>query len=108
MTYLDHDHREGENVRFLARWLPAQDLWRNPSRGAAMPRGALHGIRALSNHCLGKVRDARMTGVVDKDVWLAGCQYGGEAGFRTNTHSLEVPMNHIAGVEVVEPFSYVG
>ena len=67
-TYLDHDHRKGEDVRFLARWLPVQDLWRGPPRGVAMPRGALHGIRVLGDLGLAKVRDARMPGVVDKNV----------------------------------------
>jgi len=43
-----------------------------------MPRGAPHGIQALSDLGLAKVRDARMPKVVDKDVWLARCQYGGE------------------------------
>jgi len=46
--------------------------------------------------------------VVHKDVWLTRCQYGGETRLGTTTYSLEVPVNHIAGMEVAEPFSGVG
>ena len=49
-----------------------------------------------------------MAGVVDKDVRLAGRQYGGETSFRITTYSLEVPMNDIAGVEVAEALGDVG
>jgi hypothetical protein len=49
-----------------------------------------------------------MTKIVHKDVWLARCKYGGETGCRTTTYSLEVPMNHIASVEVAEALSNIG
>jgi len=29
-------------------------------------------------------------------------------GSRVNTHFLEASMNHVAGVEEVEPFSHIG
>ena len=97
VTYLDHDHCEGKNVRFLAIWPPLQDLWCCPSHGAAMMRrGGPHRIRVFSNRGEPKVRDARTTAVVHEDVWLAGCQCGGEMRFTTLTYPLEVPMNHVA------------
>ena len=37
-----------------------------------------------------------------------GCQYDGNRIFRTATYSLEVPMDDIAGVEVVEAIGDVG
>jgi hypothetical protein len=49
-----------------------------------------------------------MARVVDKNVRLAGRQYGREMRFRTATYSLEVPMNDIAGVEVAEALGDVG
>jgi len=91
MTYLDHDHREGENIGFFARWLPAQDFWRSPPRGVAVPRGTLHGIHILSNHRLAKVCDACVTDVVDEDVWLARRQRGKETRFRIPRTPLRSP-----------------
>jgi len=91
MTYLYHDHREGENVRFLARWMLLQDLWRSPSRGIAMPRGTLQCIQALSDLCLAKVCDACATSVVDEDVWLVRRQYGNEMRVRKPRTPLRSP-----------------
>jgi len=51
---------------------------------------------------MAKIRDACMTGVIHKDVRLAGCQYGGEMRLRTTTHSLDVPMDNITGMDVVK------
>ena len=72
-----------------------------------MQRDALNIIQPLSDHGLVKVRDARTPRVVDKDVWLAGRQYGGETRSMTTTHTLDVPMNHISEVEVPETLSDV-
>ena len=49
-----------------------------------------------------------MAGVIHKDVLLEVCQYGGETGLGTTTHSLEIPMNDITGVEVAEALSDIG
>ena len=50
-----------------------QNLWRSPLRGVTMViRSALHGIQVLSDLSEAKIRDARMTGVVYEDIWLAG------------------------------------
>jgi len=109
MTHLDHDHREGENVCFLAIIPLPQDLWRGPSRGVAVvTRGGPHGVQVLSDRGEAEIRNSRMTRAVHKDIWLAGCQYSSEARSRSATYSLEIPMNHVAGVEVAQALSNVG
>ena len=109
VTHLDHDHREGENVRFLAICPFFQDLWGSPPWGVAVPtRGAPSGVQVFSDRSETKVRDACITGVVYKDVRLAGCHYGRETSFRATTYSLEISVDHIAGVEVVEAARDVG
>jgi hypothetical protein len=35
-TYLNHDHRESENIRFLAMCPLVQDLWRSPPRSVTV------------------------------------------------------------------------
>jgi len=89
--YLDRDHRERENVRFLAKFLPIQYFWRSPSRaGATLERGTPDRIQVLSNRGEAKACDACVTEVVHKDV-----------------RPLEVPMDHVAGVEVTETFGEI-
>jgi len=88
---------------------PDHDLWRSPSQGVAMLKCVtLHGIRVLSERGKAKIGDACMTRVVHQDVRLAERQRGSETGFGTATHSLEIPVNHIAGVEVAEALSNIG
>jgi hypothetical protein len=107
--YLDHDHREGENVRFLAVCPLAQDLWCSPPCSVAMlTRGALYGVQVPSDRSEAKIRQARVTGIIHKDIWLGMCQCRGETRLRAATYSLEVPMNNIAEVEEIEAFSNVG
>jgi hypothetical protein len=90
-TYLDHDHRERENVRFLAICpLLDKDLWSSPSRGVTSKA---------------KIRDACTAGVIHKNVWLVGYQYDGEMRFKISAYTLEISMNDIAGVEVAKAFS---
>jgi hypothetical protein len=48
-----------------------------------------------------------MADTIHKDIWLDRCQHGGKMGLRTITHSLEITMNYIAGVEVVKAFSNI-
>ena len=106
MTYLDHNHRKRENIRFLATYPLVQDLWCSPSRGVTtLTRGAPRGIQILGYCGEAKIRNTCITRVVHKDVWLAGESISGKTGFRTTTHSLEVPVNHIAGVKVAEALS---
>jgi len=66
-----------------------------------MLKNAPDGIQVLGDRSEAKIGDACMIEFVHKNVCLARCQYGGETRLRT-TYSPEVPMNHIAGVEVVE------
>jgi hypothetical protein len=67
-----------------------------------------HGIQVLSNRSEAKICDVHVSDVVHKDVWLAECQYSGETIFGITTYTLEVPVDDIAGVEVVEAPSDIG
>ena len=108
-TYLNHDHRESENIRFLAVCPLVQDLWRSPPCTVAMEiRDAQCRIQILGDSSEAKIRQTRMAGVIHKDVWLDGCQCGSEARLEIITYSLEIPVNDIAGVEVTEALSDVG
>jgi len=108
VTYLNHNHRESEDVRFLTVRPSEQDLWGSPSRGVALLiRGALHGIQVLSHRGDAEIHDARTARLVHENIRLIGCEYDCRTGFRTTTYSLEVPMDHIAGVEVAEAISDV-
>ena len=94
VTYFNHDHRKGENVRLLAISPPFQNLWCSPSRGVVMLRGdTLHGIQVLNDHGDAKIRDSCMAGVVQEDIHLGRYQWECETRFGETTHSLEVPMN---------------
>ena len=72
-----------------------------------MARDGPHRIRVLSDRSEPEVRDARVAVVVHKDVWLAGCQHS-EVKSRVFTYSFEVPMNHVARVEVAEALNDIG
>ena len=110
MTYFDHDHRKGENIRFLAAChFLLQDLRSSPARGMPiLMGGAQYRIQVLSDLGETKIRDAYTTGAVYKDVLLARCEYSGEMKSRTTAYSFEVPMNHITGVEITEALGGVG
>ena len=107
---LDHDHSKGKNISFLAVCtLLLQDLWCSPPRAmTVLTRGGPHGVQVLSNRGEAEIGDACATGIIHEDVWLAKRQHDGEARLIKTTHSFEVPMNHIAGVEVFETLSDVG
>jgi hypothetical protein len=76
--YLNRDHRESEDVRFLAvRPLFVQDLWRSPSCGMTLLfRSTSHGIQVLSGSSKAEIRDPRVVVGIHKDIWLYTCQYG--------------------------------
>jgi len=75
MTYLGHYHREGENIRPLAKCPLAQELWRSPSRSVTtLARGAPRGIQVLGDHSEAKIRDTCATRVVHNNVCLSECQ----------------------------------
>jgi len=73
----------------------------------SLMRGALDGIHVLSDCGETKICDERIAGVVYEDVWLARCQQGGKR-YNTATYALEVPMDHVAGMEVVEAAGNIG
>jgi hypothetical protein len=107
LMYLDHDHRESENVRFLAiRPLLVQDLWRSPPRGMALLfRSTSHGIQVLGDPGKAKIGDPRMASDIYKDIRLGTCQYGGKSGLRAITYSLKITVNDAAGVEEAKAVS---
>jgi len=72
-----------------------------------LTRGGPHGIQVLSNHGEAEIGDTCMTGIIHKDIRLVECQYGGRIISRTVTYSLEVPVNHIARVEVTKSLSNI-
>jgi len=107
-TYLDYDHRERKNVRFLGKFSPVQYLRCSPSWTVALlNRGASDGIQVLGDGGETKVRNACTTRLIYKDVLLAGCQHG-KTRVRIATYRLEVPMDHVAAVEVAETLSDIG
>lgn len=65
VTYLDHDHRKREDVRFLAKRPLVQHLRRGPWHSMSMLMRD-----ALSDPSQAKIHDAGVTRVVDEDVCL--------------------------------------
>ena len=103
VAYLDHNHREGEDVRFLAVCPIVQDLRRSPSRGmVVLARGVWPGTNSRGDRCKTKIRDPRMAGSIHEDVWLDARQCSGKTGVKLTKYPLEVSVNHIARVEVTE------
>jgi len=80
--YLDHDHRERENVCFLAVCsLLGQDFWGSPSCGVTLTfRGDSHGIQLLSDRRETKIGDSCVASVIYEDIWLDTYQYGHKTG----------------------------
>jgi hypothetical protein len=107
MTYLYHDHGEGENVCLLTMDPFLQDLWGRPPWGVTLvTRGAPYGVQVLCDHSEAEIREAGVAGTVHENVILVGCRYGCEVGFRV-TYPLEVSVDHITGVEVAETLSNI-
>ena len=105
-TDLDNDHREREDVRFLAKCPPiGQDLRCNPSRTVTVfVWNAPYRIQVLSDHSDTTICDHRVAGGVHKDVQLVRCQYAVVKLSRMITYSLKIPVNNVAGVEVIQAF----
>jgi hypothetical protein len=72
LTYLDHDHCEGKDIRLLTICpLLTQDLWRCPSRGIPLLfRGTSHRIQVLSDPSKAKISEPRVAGGIHKDIRL--------------------------------------
>ena len=106
MAYLDHDHRERENVRFFAICTPLiQDLWCSPSCGVTWStRRTSHEIQISSDGSKTKTCDPRMAGGVHKYIWLSTCQYSDKRRFRVIAYPPEVTMKYAAKVEEVKAF----
>ena len=105
-TDLNRDHREREDIRFLAKCPPiGQDLRCNPSRTVALlVWNAPYRIQILSDHSDTTICDHCVAGGVHKDVQLVRYQYAVVKRSRMTTYSLEIPVNNIAGVEVIQTF----
>ena len=76
VTYLDHNHREGENIRFLTICpFTVQDLWCGPSRGVTLfTRGAPNRIQVLGDPSEAKIRDPCTAGIIHENIWLEARQ----------------------------------
>ena len=76
-TDLDHDHREREDIRLLAKFSPIdQDLRCNPSYTVpVLAWGAPYRIQVLSDHGETTICDTCTASDVHKDVLLVGYQY---------------------------------
>ena len=73
-THLDHNHREGENIRSLAICpLLVEYLWRSPSCDMDIILVVWivsHRIQALNDRRKTKIRDPWVAGRINKDIWL--------------------------------------
>ena len=110
VSYLDHDHRERENIRFLAVGsLLLQYLWCGPSRSMTLIiRGASDGIQVLSDRSKAEIRDPRMVGVIHENIRLLRVKTIVKTGHKSITYSFEISMDYVAGVEEVKAFSDIG
>ena len=92
VMYLDHDHREGENIRLLAVFLLDQHLWRRPLHGAAiLIRSAPYGIWAPGDLRETKIRDVYVAGIFHKDIRLVGCQ----CAVKQDSRQLRTPLRSL-------------
>jgi len=82
ISYLDHDHRKGENICLLAVCpFLLQDLWRSPSYGKnPLTRTASYGIYVLSDRSKTEICDPWVTVGVCENIWLDTRQCDGKTG----------------------------
>ena len=71
-------------------------------------QGAQLGNHICSDRSETKVCDPRLAGGVHKDILLAGVNTVEKLEIEITTHSIELTMNHVAGMEVTEAPSDVG
>ena len=83
--YLDHEHAERVNIRFLGGILFAQDFWRGPSWGVnVLMRSRPYGVQVFGYSGNTKVRNKCVRVALNnfhKYIDLAGCQLGDETRF---------------------------
>ena len=66
-----------------------------------------YGVQVFCDNSDAKIRNACMGDVADnvhKYVHLVGCEYYSEIIFGRTTYTLEVSVDHIAGMQVAEAF----
>lgn len=69
-SYLDHDHPERIDICFLAGAnFSAQDFRCSPSYGIVLANGC-DGIQVRNDGGEAKVRETRMSHIVDENAWL--------------------------------------
>jgi len=115
-SYLNHDHCERENVRFVAVCtLFVQYLGCSPSRSMALIfQDALHVVHSShevlssSYRSTAKIRDSCVTSVIHEDVRLAMCQSGQNTKLILITYSFEITMDYVARVKKVKTLSNIG
>ena len=107
VSYFDHDHRERENVCFLAVCsLPVKYLWRSKSNGVVQ-RTARCGIPEFTDRRETEICDSCVTGTIHQDIWLDTCQFGRKTGLISVTYSFEISMNYVVRVEKVKTLSNI-
>ena len=79
-----------------------QDFWSRPCRRVdILICSGSHGVQVFGDNSDAEIRNAYMGGVVDnvhEYIHLVGCQHHDKTRLRETTYTLEIPVNHIAGV----------
>ena len=89
MTHLDHDHRKGENIRFLAMFPPTiQDFWCGVD---PVVRAASCKVPVLSNRGKAYVRDPCVTVEINEDIGLRRRQKDDQVGLEQLPTPLRLP-----------------
>jgi hypothetical protein len=68
-------------------------------------QGTPRGIQVLSDRRETEIRDSCMAGLIHEDIWLDTSQRGLKTGLISITHSFQITVNNVAGVEKVKTFS---
>ena len=102
-AYLDHDHREREDIRFFGKSpSPFQDFRCGPLRNAvAHLLGTTHRSLGHRHRGVGKIRDLRLTETVHQNVRLRRVDLVSSKGI-ANTYPFYISVNHATGVEIVQ------
>ena len=71
-TDLYDDRAKSEHIRFWSDFTtPHENLWRSPPRSIPLWLGRMDRVRSIDNRGKPKIRQACVTAVVNKNVWLA-------------------------------------
>ena len=67
----------------------------------------LYGGNIFGDHGKAEIRNARMTRVIHQDIYLVRCEYEHAIRFRATAYPLEIPVYHVARMEVAKTRSNV-